>query len=197
MSRRRPWMNAQIRPTVAKWLQDLSLGTRLSFLIGLIVFGVVTSVSYLEVRSYEDHIDSDLVDTARLAARSAADELAERPLAARPPRHSRFAARFDRSRSGGRLRSRSSRPARPASRACSRARQPKNATELLDLAGRAIATKALTSLRKQRAGDVRVAGAATRTATPWRSPSAWRASPRRAPTNFGSPSGSPFRPSCS
>jgi signal transduction histidine kinase len=74
------WMNLHIRPTVAKWLQDLSLGTRLSFLIGLIVFGVVTSVSYLEVRSYEDHIDSDLVDTARLAARSAADQLAEWPL---------------------------------------------------------------------------------------------------------------------
>jgi hypothetical protein len=60
-------MNLHIRPTVAKWLQDLSLGTRLSFVIGLIVFGVVTSVSYLEVRSYEDHIDSDLVDTARRA----------------------------------------------------------------------------------------------------------------------------------
>jgi len=139
-------MNAQIRPTVAKWLQDLSLGTRLSFLIGLIVFGVVTSVSYLEVRSYEDHIDSDLVDTARLAARSAADELAEWPLPLDPldirdSLHDLIEADpvvdsisvIEAGESGlPRVFTSTSTEER---------------TELLDLAGRAIATKALTSLR--------------------------------------------------
>jgi len=44
------------RPTVAKWFQDLSLGARLSFFVALIVLGVVTSVAYLEVQSYEDYI---------------------------------------------------------------------------------------------------------------------------------------------
>ena len=73
-------MSQHVRPTVAKWFEDLSLGARLSFFVALIVFGVVTSVAYLEVRSYEEHIDRDLVDAARLAARSAADTLAERAL---------------------------------------------------------------------------------------------------------------------
>ena len=68
------------RPTVAKWFRDVSLGARLSFFVALIVFGVVTSVAYLEVRSYEDHIERDLVDAARLATRSAAETLAERAL---------------------------------------------------------------------------------------------------------------------
>ena len=139
-------MNLHIRPTVAKWLQDLSLGTRLSFLIGLIVFGVVTSVSYLEVRSYEDHIDSDLVDTARLAARSAADELAEWPLPLDPldirdSLHDLIEADpvvdsisvIEAGESGHpRVFTSTSTEER---------------TELLDLAGRAIATKALASLR--------------------------------------------------
>ena len=139
-------MNLHIRPTVAKWLQDLSLGTRLSFLIGLIVFGVVTSVSYLEVRSYEDHIDSDLVDTARLAARSAADQLAEWPLPLDPldirdSLHDLIEADpvvdsisvIEAGESGHpRVFTSTSTEER---------------TELLDLAGRAIATKALASLR--------------------------------------------------
>jgi two-component system NtrC family sensor kinase len=71
-------MSRHIRPSVAKWLRELSLGARLSSLVALIVFGVVTSVAYLEVRAYEGHIDRDLVDAAGLAARSAADALAQR-----------------------------------------------------------------------------------------------------------------------
>ena len=67
-----------IRPTVAKWFRDISLGTRLSLFVAVIVFGVVTSVAYLEVRSFEGHIDLDLLDAARLGARSAADAVAER-----------------------------------------------------------------------------------------------------------------------
>jgi two-component system NtrC family sensor kinase len=71
-------ISRHIRPTVAKWLQNLSLGARLSFSVALIVFAVVTSVAYIEMRSYEGHLDRDLADSGRLAARSAADALAER-----------------------------------------------------------------------------------------------------------------------
>jgi len=67
-----------IRHTVAKRFEDISLGSRLSFFVALIVFGVTIGVAYLEVRLLEGHIDSDLVDAARLGARSAADTLAER-----------------------------------------------------------------------------------------------------------------------
>jgi signal transduction histidine kinase len=73
-------MRRHIRPTVAKWLRDTSLGTKLSSFIALIVVGVVTSVAYLEVRSFEQHIERDLVDSARLGAQSAADDVAQRAL---------------------------------------------------------------------------------------------------------------------
>ena len=71
-------MSRHMRPTVAKWFQDISLGARLSLFVAIIVFGVVTSVAYLEMRSFEGHIDRDLVDAARLGAQSAADTLARR-----------------------------------------------------------------------------------------------------------------------
>src|SRR5881397_1953953 len=73
-------MRRQIRPTVAKWLRDTSLSTKLSSFIALIVVGVVTSVAYVEVRSFEQHIEQDLMDSARLGAQSAADDVAQRPL---------------------------------------------------------------------------------------------------------------------
>ena len=73
-------MSLHVRPTVARWLRDTSLGTRLSFFIALIVFGVVTSVAYLEVRSFEQHVESDLADAARLGAQAAADAVAQHPL---------------------------------------------------------------------------------------------------------------------
>ena len=73
-------MSPHIRLTVAKWFQNLTLAARLSFMVALIVIAVVTGVAYSEVRSYEGHIDDDLVDAARLAARSAADAIAQRPL---------------------------------------------------------------------------------------------------------------------
>src|SRR6185295_5326487 len=76
----RPEMSLQIRPTVAKWLRDTSLSTTLSSFIALIVVGVVTSVAYLEVRSFEQHIEADLMDSARLGAQSAADNVAQRAL---------------------------------------------------------------------------------------------------------------------
>jgi two-component system, NtrC family, sensor kinase len=73
-------MSRPIRPTVAKWLRDISLSTKLSVLIALIVIAVVTSVAYLEVSSFEQHIEQDLMDSARLGAQSAADDVAHRPL---------------------------------------------------------------------------------------------------------------------
>jgi len=77
-ARARVEMRRQISPTVAKWLRDTSLGTKLSSVIALIVVAVVTSVAYLEVRSFEQHIESDLLDSARLGAQSAADNIAQR-----------------------------------------------------------------------------------------------------------------------
>ena len=53
-------MNTHRRPTVAGWLRDRSLGTRLSLFIAFIVVGVVSSVAYLEVRSFEQQIEGDL-----------------------------------------------------------------------------------------------------------------------------------------
>ena len=146
-------MSAQIRPTVAKWFEDLSLGTRLSFFVALIVIGggdergVPGSALVRASTSI-----SDLVDAARLGAQSAADALA----AAR--------CRSTRSTFGTRCttwsrpircstRSRSSKPTRPATCASSRARPPKNARKSLDLAGRAIATKAPASDRSEHGGD--------------------------------------------
>jgi hypothetical protein len=49
-------------------------------LIALIVVAVVTSVAYLEVQSFEQHIEGDLMDSARLGAQSAADNVAQRPV---------------------------------------------------------------------------------------------------------------------
>jgi signal transduction histidine kinase len=69
-----------IRPTVAKWLREISLAARLSLFVALIVVTVVTSVAYLEVRSFEQHLEQDLADSARLGAQAAADSLAQRPL---------------------------------------------------------------------------------------------------------------------
>ena len=71
-------MGRQIRHTVAEWSQRRSLSGRLSRLVAFIVIGVIASVAYMEVRSFEGHIDRDLVDAARLGAQSAADTLAER-----------------------------------------------------------------------------------------------------------------------
>ena len=72
------YLMSQDRPVVAKWLGDLSLGTKLSWFVALIVVGVVTSVAYLEIRSFEQHIEGDLEDSARLGAQSAADALSQR-----------------------------------------------------------------------------------------------------------------------
>jgi signal transduction histidine kinase len=64
------------RHVVARWLHGLSLSTRLSLFVALIVTGVATSVAYLEVHSLERNIDRALADAARLAAHSAADTVA-------------------------------------------------------------------------------------------------------------------------
>src|SRR2546426_3167952 len=56
----------------------MSLSGRLSLFVALIVIGVVASVAYLEMRSFERDIDRELMDAARLGAQSAADNLAAR-----------------------------------------------------------------------------------------------------------------------
>jgi signal transduction histidine kinase len=56
----------------------MSLSRRLAIFVAAIVVGVVASVAYLVMRSYEREIDRDLVDAARLGVQSAADTLAER-----------------------------------------------------------------------------------------------------------------------
>lgn len=65
---------------MTNWLGGLSLGTKLSWFVALIVVGVVTSVAGLEIRSFEQHIERDLEDSARLGAESAADALSQRSL---------------------------------------------------------------------------------------------------------------------
>jgi signal transduction histidine kinase len=71
-------MNRQDRPTVAKSLLGSSIGRRISLIVALIVTGVVTSVAYLQIRSFEGSIDRDLLNAARLGAQSAADNISVR-----------------------------------------------------------------------------------------------------------------------
>jgi signal transduction histidine kinase len=71
-------MTQHNRPTVAKRLLGSSIGRRISLLVALIVTGVVTTVAYLQVRSFEGSIDRDLLNAARLGAQSAADNIAVR-----------------------------------------------------------------------------------------------------------------------
>jgi signal transduction histidine kinase len=63
---------------VAKWVSGPSISRRISMFVAVIVTGVVTSVAYLQVRSFERTIDRDLVNAAQLGARSVADDLAAR-----------------------------------------------------------------------------------------------------------------------
>jgi signal transduction histidine kinase len=55
----------------------MSLAVRLSLFGAAIVVGVVASVTWLEMRSYEQHLTSDLADAGRLAAQSAASAFAQ------------------------------------------------------------------------------------------------------------------------
>jgi signal transduction histidine kinase len=63
---------------VAKWLLGPSISRRISLFVALIVTGVVASVAYLQVRSFERTVDGDLVNAAQLGVRSVADDLASR-----------------------------------------------------------------------------------------------------------------------
>ncbi len=56
----------------------MTLSTRLSLFVALIVIGVVASVAYLEIQAFERDLDHDLMDAARLGAQSAADNVAAR-----------------------------------------------------------------------------------------------------------------------
>jgi signal transduction histidine kinase len=71
-------VDRQFRPTVAKsWLRP-SISRRISLFVALIVTCVVTTVAYLQVRSFEGAVDRDLVNAGRLGAQSVADDLALR-----------------------------------------------------------------------------------------------------------------------
>jgi hypothetical protein len=63
---------------VAKWSVASSISRRISLLVALIVIGVLTSVAYLQTRSFQQAVDRDLVNAARLGAQSVADDLAAR-----------------------------------------------------------------------------------------------------------------------
>jgi signal transduction histidine kinase len=63
----------------------MSVSGRLSLFVAIIVAGVVASVAFLEVQAFERDIDGDLADAARLGAHSAADTMAQRPDPLDPP----------------------------------------------------------------------------------------------------------------
>jgi two-component system NtrC family sensor kinase len=67
-----------LRHTVAKWSVASSISRRISLLVALIVIAVLTTVAYLQIRSFQEAVDRDLVNAARLGAQSVADDLAER-----------------------------------------------------------------------------------------------------------------------
>src|SRR5262245_61779859 len=69
----------QNRPSVAGWFHGLSLRARLSWFVAIIVTGVVTAVTILQVRSFERMLQDSLTDAAQLAARAVADDLQTRP----------------------------------------------------------------------------------------------------------------------
>ena len=67
-----------LRHTVAKWSLASSISRRISLLVALIVIVVLTSVAYVQIRSFQQAVDRDLVNAARLGAQSVADDLAAR-----------------------------------------------------------------------------------------------------------------------
>ena len=64
----------QDRPAVAGLLGPLSLRTRLSLLVGFTVAIVVGTAAFLELRLFTSTMESELVNTARITARSVADD---------------------------------------------------------------------------------------------------------------------------
>jgi signal transduction histidine kinase len=67
-----------LRHTVAKWSLASSISRRISLLVAIIVIVVLTSVAYVQIRSFQEAVDRDLVNAARLGAQSVADDLAAR-----------------------------------------------------------------------------------------------------------------------
>jgi signal transduction histidine kinase len=68
----------QLRPSVAKCLRRSSISRRISLFVALIVTGVVASVSYLQVRAFERTLDRDLVNAAQLGVQSVNENLSAR-----------------------------------------------------------------------------------------------------------------------
>ena len=70
--RARRW---QIRPTVAKLQQALTLRVRLAVLVALVVGLVVGISSYLQIQSFETTATTELFDGSRLTAQSVGDDI--------------------------------------------------------------------------------------------------------------------------
>ena len=68
-------MAEQFRHVVAKWSPRLSLGGRLSILLVTVVTAVVTTVAYLEVRSFTQSIERELLEASRSTAFAVAENL--------------------------------------------------------------------------------------------------------------------------
>src|SRR5215467_13410410 len=78
MSSRLTAIVRHLRLTVAKWSLASSISRRISLLVALIVIIVLTTVAYVQIRTFQEAVDRDLVNTARLGAQSVADDLAAR-----------------------------------------------------------------------------------------------------------------------
>jgi len=69
---------------VADWLAGSTLSGRLSWLVVLIVSGVVTGVAFLEEQSFALSVERELVDTVQSTARAVADDLGTRQIDSDP-----------------------------------------------------------------------------------------------------------------
>src|SRR5262245_45016490 len=78
MSSRTTAWPRHLRHTGAKWLQASSISRRISLFVAIIVISVLASVAYLQIRSFQQAVDDDLVGAARLGAQSVADDLSAR-----------------------------------------------------------------------------------------------------------------------
>jgi signal transduction histidine kinase len=68
-----------IRHSVAKWRGRLTLRTRLSLLVALVMALVITALTWLQLRAVEQTIEQELVNAARLTAETVRADLNVRP----------------------------------------------------------------------------------------------------------------------
>jgi two-component system, NtrC family, sensor kinase len=68
-----------IRHSVAKWRDRLTLRTRLSLLVALVMASVITALTYFQLRAVQQTIEQELEETARLTAETIRADVATRP----------------------------------------------------------------------------------------------------------------------